>query len=313
MKILVTGVSGFVGSHLAESLIGRGGCQVIGLTYHDNIENIRHITEHERFQLCSGDIRDLDFLGRLLKEHRPDVIFHLAAFIPPVDEKNYILECFQINTQGTMNLLQAAFGANVKKVIYASTVNVYGKPTVFPVTEEHPVKPTSFYGLTKYFGEHILRLYALNFDFRGIVLRFSGIYGPRRKSGVIYGFIGKALDNEPLIVNISGKPWDAVFVDDVVQANLKALEVINEMRYEVFNIGGGVDLHLKQLAMEIINLTGAQVSPVYRGLKDYPPKYFDIYNLDITKAKRMLNYKPTSLIDCLRNYVEAQKNMVEVK
>lgn len=283
MRILVTGSRGFIGSHILARL-EQLGHEVFGLDK-DN---------------C--DLTDLEKLKKIIGEMQPGVIFHLAAQLPglKVDPKTF----FRDNVQATFNLLESTKGLPVSRFIFASTMNVYGKPKYLPVDENHSIEPVNLYGLTKLLAENLFKFYTQNFGYKVIVFRFSGVFGPGRDSGAVASFISRALKGEIIKIDTDGSDtWDATYVKDIVRANLKALEKIDTVNYDVFNIGYGKGLMLKEAAGDIVRLTQST-----SGIRFGEEKSEINFYYDITKAKETLGFTPCSFEESLRDFIAYKKS-----
>ena len=283
MRILVTGSRGFIGSHILAGL-EQLGHEVFGLDK-DN---------------C--DLADLEKLKKIIEEMQPGVIFHLAAQLPglKVDPETF----FRDNVRATFNLLESTKGLTAPRFIFASTMNVYGKPKYLPVDENHSIEPVNLYGLTKLLAENLFKFYAQNFGYKTIVFRFSGVFGPGRNSGVVASFISRALKGEIIKIDTDGSDtWDAIYVKDVVRASLKALEKIDTANYDVFNIGYGKGLMLKEVAGDIVRLTQATSGIGFGEEKSEINFYYDI-----TKAKEAFGFTPCSFEESLRDFIAYKKS-----
>lgn len=259
-KVLVTGANGFIGSNLCKSLT-QGGYHVV--------------------DLGKTDIRDFKEISKILKKHKPYGVFHMAAILPSGENRVF----FDVNVKGTFNLLEACRLSGVRKFIYSSSMSVYGKDIKYlPVDEKHPINPYDFYSLTKFLGEELVKLY--NFD--SVILRYSGVYGPGKEQGAVANFIRNAKLNKPLKIlnNIS---WDIIYVKDVVEANIKAFEKADKLRFEIINIGSGKEINIKDLAEKIIEITGSKSKIISNKTSPCLHFYFNI-----NKAKKLLNFKPQS-------------------
>ncbi|MFA6387276.1 MAG: SDR family NAD(P)-dependent oxidoreductase [Candidatus Paceibacterota bacterium] len=286
-KVLVTGAAGFIGSHLCESLLERG-YKVIGLIYGNN-DNIKHLKNNKNLKTISCDVTNFQEILEILKKYKPDGIFHVACSIPTgtVEERNPFLVS-EVNAKGTLNLLEACRITNVKKFIYSSSMSVYKKKTKrSPINEEDPIEPVDFYGLSKWQGEEFIRIYAKRYKFNTIILRYAGVYGPRKKEGAVAVFIKNALHNQ-LISILNDARWDIVYVDDVVLANISAFEKIESLAPVVINIGSGKEINIKDLAQKIINITKSSSKIKISNTQD--PLRF---HFKIDRAKRLLGFNPT--------------------
>jgi len=285
----VTGATGFVGSHLCEGLLGRG-FEVIGLIYGNDI-NIRHLKNNKNFKAVKGDITNFREILDILKKYKPDGIFHVAAAVPASETKeDSPFLFFEVNTKGTFNLLEACRQTNIRKFVYSSSMSVYSKEIKqLPVSEENFIDPRDFYGLSKWQGEELVRIYAENYKSNAVILRYAGVYGPRKEEGAVATFMKNALKNKTINI-LSDISWDIVYVEDVVQANILAFEKLEKLGFAVINIGSGREIHVKDLAEKIISITKSHSKIKINKIKDSFRFYFKI-----NKAQKLLGFKPVSL------------------
>jgi len=261
-RVLVTGADGFIGSHLCGVLKKKG---------------------YEVFDLEGADIRDPEAVLSVLKKCKPDGVFHLAAIINSENNNGF----FDVNSRGTLNLLEACKIAGVRNFIYSSTMMVYGKPQYLPVDEKHPVYPETFYGLSKRIGERLVEFYSKNYNLNAVILRYSGVYGPGKKQGAVPNFIANALQGKPLEI-LEDINWDIVHVSDVAKANASALEEAQGLKFEIINIGSGKEIGIKELAKKIIGISKSK-SKIIIPEQSLPPPHF---YFNITKAEKLLNFNP---------------------
>ena len=294
MKILVTGVSGFIGSHLGERLLEEG-FDVIGVDsflnyYPKKIKehNLIKLIKNPKFHFIEGSIRKLN-LGNILSG--VEAVFHQAA-VPGVRAswgKDFNLYV-ENNVLCTQFLLEACKGRNIKKFIYASSSSVYGEVNSLPIKETSPTTPISPYGVTKLAGENLTTLYYKAYDVPTVSLRYFTVYGPRQRPDMgFHRFISKILMGKEIEVYGAGdQTRDFTFVGDVVEASIKAMF---QGRYgEVYNVGGGNRIGLKQAINYIEEISGNNAKLKYADSQkgDAMHTY-----ADITKAKRDLGYSPT--------------------
>jgi UDP-glucose 4-epimerase len=296
---LVVGGAGFIGSHIAERLLALGA-KVIVLDDLSNGRRINLSNVNSSLRLVEGDVRSYDFdsLGRL------DGIFNEAAralvpsFADPVTD-------LLVNAGGTIRLLEYARKRDVK-VVHASSGSVYGNPIKIPISEDHPLRPISPYGVSKLSSEFYCSMYFLDYGLDVVALRYFNVYGPRQtvneEMGVIPIFVSRALRNEQLRVFGDGKQTrDFLNVSDVVSANLLAYKS-GRSAGQVMNIGGGGDeVSIEALARMVMSLCGYSAPLVYAD-----PKPGDIRRLvaDNTRAKAVIGYEPSvSLETGLRQYI----------
>ena len=298
MNILITGATGFIGSHLCKELVQRG-YQVFALSHCSRFHNVKSLLLHEKFQIEIGDVRDANMIHNIVKNNHIKAIFHLAAHLPDGKNLENPLMYFETNEKGTINILNAAYLNSVEKFIYASSMSVYSEsPEYLPVDESHPVQPSTAYGIAKLAGELYCHPYSKAMDI--VILRFSGAYGRgERDSDAIPTFINQALNNRPITIHGDGRQTsDFVYIDDIVKGTLLAWE---KNKPGVYNIGSGEEISVIELAKRIINITNSKSEAVvtYKDA-ERPFRFF----LDITKAQKVFDYSPRSLDEGLQTYIK---------
>lgn len=297
MNILVTGATGVIGSHLCKELI-QTGHTVFGLSHSGRIQNIKSILNKKDFHLLRGDIRDVSFISNIVSDNEINTIFHLAAQLPKGDELQNPFSCFDINSRGTLNLLNIAYLNNVNKFIYGSSMSVYSDPPKYlPVDETHPTQPSTIYGVSKLEGELYCNAYSSTMDV--VMLRYSGAYGQgQSKRNAIPMFINQALKNLPITIYGNGmQTSDFVYIKDVVQGTLLAFE---NAKSGIYNIGSGQEMRIRDLAEQIIDYTGSKSEIMFTDADaDRPFKFV----LDITKSRKCLGYSPHSFDEGLSKYI----------
>ncbi len=291
MKLLITGGAGFIGSNLQDKLIELG--HQVGII--DNFKTGQKDFINAQATLFEADIKDKTSLINIFNDFKPEVVFHLAAQADVPTSMANPKEDLQINIVGTINVLEACRQAGTKKIIYSNTGGaLYGEVPEkdFPVTEDYPVlKPTSFYGVSKLSGEYYVKLYGNLFKLNWVSLRYSNVYGPRqegnKEAGVVAIFTTKLLRKERPTINGDGlHVRDYIFVSDVVEANLKALDFPES---DAFNISEGNQVTTKQVFEAIESELHTGLTPNYG-----PERLGDArkINLSNEKAKRLLSWEP---------------------
>ena len=238
MRMIVTGGAGFIGSHVAETLLNAGH-EVLIL---DNFSTGKKTNLPEGISFLEVDICR-DDLNKVFLDFKPEVVCHLAA---QIDVRKSILDPAYdayVNIVGAAKLLEACKEAKVKKVIYSSSAAVYGEPQFLPVSEEHQIRPLSAYGISKHTVEHYLVVYKELYGIDYSILRYGNVYGPRQdplgEAGVVAIFTDKVLKNEiPTIYGDGKQTRDFVFVKDVARANLLAAETKGS---QLVNIATGAE------------------------------------------------------------------------
>ena len=289
---VITGVAGFVGSHLAQTLLNTN-VTVIGV---DNLErgSLRRITTLQtvpHFTFIKGDIRDETILDHALSEET--VVFHEAALIDVNESLTYPDRYYQTNVEGVRTVLEACRRHDVPRLIFASSCAVYGHQAPGPIREPTPPAPITPYASTKLEGERLCRAYAEQYGLSTIALRYFIIYGPGQTSeysGVITTFLQQAQQKHCLTLYGDGlQTRDFIHITDIVAANILASQA-NHLPHAVINIGTGIATTIKDLAIMI----NAVTDNPNRTFHHAPARAGDIRfsHADITQAHRHLNFQP---------------------
>ena len=291
MKYAVTGGAGFIGSHLVKNLVEHGD-EIIVI---DNLntgkkKNIEKFSE--KIDFFEVDIRDFNAIEDILKN--VDGIFHEAALASVQDSFRIPDEFFDVNVKGTENIFKIGKKLGIK-VVYASSSSVYGNPIQVPIKESDDKNPFNPYAKTKLKDDELAEKYARN-GLKVIGLRYFNVFGPgqsKEYAGVIKLFLERIQQGLPPLINGDGlQVRDFVYVNDVVNANMSAME--SNVDGEFFNIGTNSVVSVLDLATMIIKFSGLKLKPIHR-----PPVPGDVKatQADITKAKMMLKWKPTTSIE----------------
>lgn len=294
-SFLVTGGAGFIGSHLVEYLLHHNAKKVSVL---DNLSNgfqsnVDLFKDNPNYEFIYGDICDPETCKKSVKN--VDYVLHEAALgsVPRSIENPIISN--QANVSGFLNMLVAVKDEpNVKKMVYAASSSTYGDSPTLPKVEDKIGNPLSPYAVTKYVNELYADVFGRTYGLKTVGLRYFNVYGPRQNpngayAAVIPKFILKALAGEEIIINGDGEhSRDFTFVENVVQANIRALFTDLENNHEVFNVACGERTTLNQLT-EIIASSLEKNLMITHG----PNRKGDIKDslADVTKAQKMLNYK----------------------
>lgn len=257
-KYLITGGAGFIGSHIAEELSKKGH----HVTVLDNLRTgFKKNLEGLDVEFVNGDIRDKNLLFKYAEETA--AIFHLAALVSVPESLINISECIDINTQGTINVLEAAKSNYGCKVILSSSAANYGDDPVLPKTESMIPKPMTPYAISKLDGEYYLEMYQKQWQIPTVSLRYFNVFGSRQNPDSAYAaavpiFINKALKNEPITIYGDGNQTrDFIYVKDIAMANIFASEKGNS----VYNVALGHSTSIIELAKKIIEITNSK-SPI---------------------------------------------------
>ncbi|MBI3296725.1 MAG: SDR family oxidoreductase [Elusimicrobia bacterium] len=288
---LVTGGAGFIGSNIAEALVKRGE----KVRVFDNLSTgseAKMASFRKQVDFVRGDLCRPKDCAKAVKG--VSIILHQAAIRSVPKSVDNPTASHDANATGTLNLLIAARDAEVKRVVYAGTSSAYGNTKVFPMREDHRPMPVSPYAASKLCGEHYALLFAQTFGLETMALRYFNVFGPRQDpeslySAVIPKFMDQAFRGEPLEVHWDGRQErDFTHVSNVVQANILA-GLARKGVGETFNIAVGKTYSLLDLIAVIERLVGRKLER-----RHTPPRRGDVRKTwaDISKAKRVLGYKP---------------------
>ena len=261
MKYLVTGGAGFIGSHIAQTLLEQGQTVRILDNFstgkRENIEVLTRQFGRDQLEVLEGDVRDASRVGEAVRG--VEIIFHEAAFVSVPQSMDEPQVCFDINLTGTSQLFDAARRAGVRRAVVASSAAVYGESVALPLVEETPLQPKSPYAVSKRVNEMYAELFTDEFGFEVTALRYFNVYGPRQRPDSMYAaavpiFVRRLLDNKPItIFGDGGQTRDLINVRDIVRANLVASEHPNAAG-KVFNICTGVETRLLDLLEVLYDL-----------------------------------------------------------
>lgn len=267
-NLVVIGGAGFIGSHVVRELLST---EVGKVTIYDNltrgkVSNLEGALEDSRCEFFpdGGDIRDVDVLNAALKE--ADGVIHLAAMWL-LHSKEYPRTAFDVNIQGTFNVLEACVKNNVERLVYSSSASVYGDALEVPMTEHHPFNNRNFYGATKIAGEAMARAFHDRYGLSFVGLRYMNVYGPHQDqtaayTGVIPIMLNKIDANQAPIINGDGsQAYDFVTARDTARANIAALRAT--VSDEFYNVGTGVQTSIRELCDLILELKGSDLKVSY--------------------------------------------------
>jgi len=293
-KFLVTGAAGFIGSNLVEALLNMG-YQVRGL---DNFsigkkENVEEFIDNPNYEFIEGDIRNFETC--LSACEGIDYVLHQAAWgsVPRSIDMPLLYE--EINIKGTLNMMEAARQSGVKKFVYASSSSVYGDEPNLPKKEGREGNLLSPYALTKMANEEYGKLYTKLYGLDTYGLRYFNVFGKRQDPNGVYAavipkFIKQLLNDEQTTIYGDGKQSrDFTYIENVIEANLKACKATHEAAGEVYNIAYGGREYLIDIYHVLCKTLGKDIKPIFG-----PERKGDIKhsNADISKAKEVLGYDP---------------------
>jgi UDP-glucose 4-epimerase len=291
-RVLVTGGAGFVGSNLVRRLVA-GGAEITILDdfFTGRMENLRDIDPAD-YRLVQGSVTDSGLVRQLVSQ--VEWVFHLAARNIIASTRNPY-EDFQTNIGGTLNVLLAARDFHPQRVLYTSSVSVYGNPRYLPINEDDHISLLTPYAVSKFSGEGYCQAFYESYGVPVVVLRYSNVYGPWQDPqnpycGVVAKFMGHAQKGLPLEIHGDGEQTrDFTFMEDAVEATLQAA-ISPKSAGEVFNIGTGVEANVNTLARLVLDLYGLELKPVYIDRRDIDNIRRRVVNIE--KIRRILRWVP---------------------
>jgi len=300
MNILITGAAGFIGSHVAEVLLARGD-EVTGLDnfndYYDPARkraNVALLTPNPRFTLHEADVRDAERMECMCAESHFDAVVHLAAMA----NVRYSIEraplYVDVNVRGTVNLLEAARKAGVPHFVFASTSSVYGRTGLLPFREDDALgRPLAPYPATKIAGEVMGHAYHSLFDLSFAAVRFFSVYGPRGRPDMMPYIITDCVfhDREFTLYEAGEMYRDWTYITDIVSGVVAAVD--RPLGYQVINLGHGEPVRMADFVELIEELVGKKARMT---TPPPPPSEPPITYADITKARDLLDYDPTTSV-----------------
>jgi UDP-glucose 4-epimerase len=300
MKILVTGGAGFIGSNVSDALV-KDGHEVTVL---DNLSTGKEENINPEVKFYNIDLLDMESLELVFREFKPDVVNHHAAQIDvrkSVEDPSFDAET---NIIGSINLFECSINYGVRRIIFSSTGGaLYGESENLPATEDTPIEPLSPYGVAKYCVENYLNYFKRLYSIERVILRYANVYGPRQdplgEAGVVAVFTGKILKGEkPVVYGDGNQTRDYIFVEDVVKANVLALEG----KEGIYNIGTGKETSVNELVEIFSKVLGREIKSEYA-----PPRKGEAsrISLDADMAKKELSFVPKySLEEGIKKTIE---------
>jgi UDP-glucose 4-epimerase len=308
-NILVTGGAGFIGSHVVDKLIEINKIPIVV----DNLSSSKIENLDPRALFYQQDITDETMMEKIFSLHKPRYIFHLAAQISVSRSVREPIFDMDVNIRGTLNLLKLAVENGAEKIIFSSTGGaIYGDDVCkIPTDETEFPKPISPYGIAKYSAENYLRFFSHEFGLKYTVLRYANVYGPKQdpngEAGVVAIFSKKMLKNDEVKIFGSGECIrDYIYVDDIAEANLKAMKDDSD---QIYNIGTSKGTSVNELFAILSEITSYKKDAIYE-----PPRSGDLEKsiLNCEKAKTNLNWNSTvELKDGLKKTVEFFENELD--
>jgi len=285
---LITGGNGFIGMHLTKRLLKENYRVKVFSRFRKENPLFNEIQNHTELECLKGDISDFGQIDEACED--VDIIFHLAGFIG-----DDILKSFKINCEGTVNILESARKNDVEKLIYSSTVSVYGRPSYLPLDEDHPLEPDSNYGLSKLIGELYCKHYLTLQGMQGYIFRLSSVYGSGQELSVPNKAIPLFMDalSTGKIIKIFGdgsQKRDYIFVEDVVEIFLKSIQRDTQIR--TFNLANGTGVSPIEIYDILSRTMGRKTQILHESITDTFQTTSLVYDVD--KLKRLFDFNPTS-------------------
>lgn len=297
MRILVTGGAGFIGSHLAETLLAAGYTVAILDDFNDfydpQIKQANIAGFAKDVAIHHLDLRDSASVRNLFHREKFDVIAHLAARAGVRPSIQHPQLYYDTNVTGTLQLLDAARLTGVERFIFASSSSVYGASKTAPFSEDqHLTQTLSPYAATKIAGEFLCSTYSHLYQLRVVALRYFTVYGPRQRPDLaIHQFTRRIYAGQPIEQFGNGTTRrDYTYIDDVIQGTMAALQYQGPL-FDIFNLGENETIQLKELIVAIENALGkkAKINQLPEQPGDMP-----LTCADISKARKLLGYNPTT-------------------
>ncbi|KGX92431.1 UDP-glucose 4-epimerase [Pontibacillus halophilus JSM 076056 = DSM 19796] len=294
MKLLITGGSGFIGSHTVEKALAKGhDVSVVDNLKTGSLDYITPVLEHIRFYSC--DLLSPCF-DKLIQSVNPEVIIHLAAQASVSSSLKDPIYDAQQNVLGTLRVIDLAAQHSIRKVVFSSTAAVYGPPKELPIPPTHPATPVSYYGMSKRLAEQYLTFANERHGTEFTILRYGNVYGPRQsvasEGGVVSIFASHLSQKLPVKIYGDGEQTrDFVFVKDLAEANLAALTKGNQ---ETLNISSSNPITVNDLYKKMADLAGSHQQPVYEQERNGDVKHSTLCN-KLTQS--VLRWTPKTSLD----------------
>lgn len=318
MRVLITGITGFIGSHLAEKLLEEGH-EIFGIVRHVTARELAPI-EHikDKIQIFQCNISDYNSVKETLRKAEPEVVLHLAALSPVRLSFEHPFDYQQVNYIGTINFaesLMELYGSQKVRLVVASTAEVYGIQEEKPFTEDLKLEPSSPYAVSKVAMDNYMRMLFKVYNFNGVVLRNSNTFGRKYDNSFFTEYlISKMLKGEEIYIGAPNSVRDYMYVDDHVNAYILAMKS-PEAKGQVFNFAGNKGYTNREWALKIAEIIGFPKEKIYLG--QYPPGYPSrpiksdqpYLVLNTSKAERILGWAQTIPVEeGIKRTIEYIKN-----
>jgi UDP-glucose 4-epimerase len=284
-RFLVTGGSGFIGSHVVDQLLASDAEAVAVFDKKVRRENLSEALPTGRVRILDGDVTDREALRDALQDIHG--VFHMAV-LPIGACVESPRTCLDVNVIGTFNVLEASHEAGVEKIVFSSASSVYGD-TDETMDESHPLDAMSMYGATKVAGEFFLRAFHDMYGLDYVTLRYMNVYGPRQEGGLVMSVLSRIRSGEPpAIAGDGSQSFDFIHVADVASANVQAMA--SDVTNGAFNVGSGGEASVGEIVELLLKLSGSALRPQLRTDQKVLMKRRVGSN---DKAIRQLGWRPT--------------------
>ena len=313
-NVVVTGAGGFIGSHLVERLLALGAHVTAFVRYNSRNHPgfLDQLPQTKNIRIVPGDIRDPEALRTALEG--ADAVFHLAALIGIPYSYVHPIEVFEVNAEGTLNVLVAARDARVSRVVVASTSEVYGGALYVPIDEKHPKQPQSPYSASKISSDAMALSFHAAFQLPVVVVRPFNTYGPRQSDrAIIPTLISQALTQPEISVGNTSPTRDFTYVTDTVEGFLQLAACDAAVGQEI-NLGTGVEISIGDLARQINTIVGRDL-PIRTKDERVRPPSSEVNRLlsNNAKARELAGWRPCVTLDegirLTAKWVEARLEM----
>jgi nucleoside-diphosphate-sugar epimerase len=302
-RVLITGASGFIGSHVTRAVVAEGGETYALVEKMSEPVPTRLADVAERVHFLAADLTDPGALRSAVGDADADFVLHLAAFTHVGRSFSHVADCVETNVAGTVNLLQALQGTRYRRFVYTSTSEVYGSVDV-PFREDGPVNPVSPYSVTKYAAELMCRMFHRAHGWPIVVLRPFNCYGPGQDPDrIIPEVIVSAIRGVDVPMTEGTQTREFNFVEDIAEGFLLAAVAGEEVDGQIINLACGEEHSMREVATTILEMMGHPAKALFGAIPYRPTEIWRMYG-DNTRARELLAWKPTrSLRDGLEQTI----------
>lgn len=301
-RVLVTGASGFIASHLVERLAALGA-EVAALSRSRG--RLDEIDAHGRYAYLQCDLTDAALTRDVVAAFCPEIVFHFASRPDGFETFEHASGAINLNISGTLNLLEALRLCATRAIVYGDSCKVYGSHAPVPYRESTPTDPNSSYSISKLAGWHMCQLYARIHRFNAVAVRPTLIYGPRQGNNII-GFVIRSLlaGERGILLDGGTQTRDPLYIADAVDAFIAAAEQSPCINGRVINVGGGREVTVERLAQVIVQLVGGGAEVVCRPHRARETEMWRSY-CDNEEAEALLGWRPrTSLAGGIQQTID---------